>query len=118
MNFIDNVSNVELCKTHDLASLASMTGIKYTVFQNISLFPQDVIKLLDVLSMKREHLLNAEKMDHKLTKLLSSMVLDNNVEVADLCEEINCERQRILTVSSDMSSLWQPEVSATSYIDD
>ena len=118
VNFIDNVSNVELCKTHDLASLASMTGIKYTVFQNISLFPQDIIKLLDVLSMKREHLLNAEKMDHKLTKLLSSMVLDNDVEVADLCEEINHERQRILTVSSDMSSLWQPEVSATSYIDD
>ena len=118
MHFIDNVSNVELCKTRDLASLASMTGIKYTVFQNISLFPQDIIKLLDVLSMKREHLLNVEKMDHKLTKLLSSMVLDNDAEVTDLCKEINHERQRILTISSDMSSLWQPEVSATSYIDD
>ena len=82
------------------------------------LFPNDVIKLLDVLSMKREHLLNAEKLDHRLTKLLSSMVLDNDVDVTGICEEINHERQRILTMSSDMSSLWQPEVSATSYIDD
>lgn len=118
VNFIDNVSNVELCKTHNLDSLANMTGIKYTVFQNISLFPQDIIKLLDVLSMKREYLLAAEKMNSALTKHLSAIVLDSDDEAKICCQEINDERKRILVASSDMSSIWQPEVSATSYIDD
>ena len=64
-NFVDNVSNIELCKIKALHSMSEFTGTKYSVFQNIIGFPRELLGLMDILSIKREYLVNVLKVNEK-----------------------------------------------------
>jgi len=61
LNFIDNISDIDTCKIKSLQSMISQLGINYTVFDKIKLMPLKILKLIDVLSIKKEYLLNGNK---------------------------------------------------------
>jgi VIT1/CCC1 family predicted Fe2+/Mn2+ transporter len=120
LNFIDNIANIDLCKVSQLQSLIKMLGIDYTVFANIADMPVDIVKLLDLLSVKKEYLANYAKMDSKFVKdILSGGKFDDVGYVAGCtlpsawsqpaeasCNVINAARNEWLVLDPQMSSYW------------
>lgn len=55
-----------------MQSLVSTIGVSYNVFNNLKDMPVDVIKLLDLLSVKREYLTSYVKMNSNLVNNIIS----------------------------------------------
>ena len=61
LNFIDNVSDIDLCNIESIQSLLDMIGADYSVLKNIQTFPDEIRHLIDIFSVRREYLLNSRK---------------------------------------------------------
>ena len=92
LNYVDNICNVELCKIHQLQSLASYFGIRYSIFQNIQLFPRELIQLMDVLSIKREYLDDKLKVDHELADMIDQYAQLDDQNALSAALSVNNER--------------------------
>lgn len=92
LNYVDNICNVELCKIQQLQSLASYFGIKYSIFQNIQLFPRELIQLMDVLSIKREYLDDKLKVDHELADMIDQYAQLDDQNALSAALSVNNER--------------------------
>ena len=92
LNYVDNICNVELCKIQQLQSLASYFGIKYSIFQNIQLFPRELIQLMDVLSIKREYLDDKLKVDHELADMIDQHAQLDDQNALSAALSVNNER--------------------------
>lgn len=97
-----------------------MLGIDYTVFGNIKDMPVDVVKLLDLLSVKKEYLASYAKMDSKFVNdIISGGNFDDVGYVAGCmlpsawsqpaeasCNEINAARNEWLVLDPQLSAYW------------
>jgi len=103
LNYIDDVSNVDLCKVKSLRSMLGSFGIEYSVLNNIDLVPLEILNVVDVMSINKKYLLNESVINSNLIDLIKD------------------ENEGIYTKGSDLSSLPE-EMSGISeiagYIDD
>lgn len=66
LNYVDLVSNVDLCKVKSLKSMISLLGIHYTLFDNLDFIPIEILNIIDVLSINKKYLFNPDVLDIKL----------------------------------------------------
>lgn len=59
VDYVDYVSNVDLCKVKSLRSMMKNLGFNYTIFDNMGEMPLEIINLMDVLSINKKYLLNS-----------------------------------------------------------
>ena len=59
LNYLDNASNVDLCKVKALQSMIQVVGLKYDVFDTFKSIPVEVANLIDVLSINKSYLLRS-----------------------------------------------------------
>ena len=101
-NYIDNIANIDLCKVSALKSIATMLGLHYTIFDNIQTFPVDILKLIDVLSIRKDYLTSSSKVNSEMahsiwsqcsSDISPSMQLSidalNNVRLSSLCDDFD-----------------------------
>lgn len=85
LNFIDNISDVDVCKIKSLQSLINQLGINYTIFEKIQQLPLKILKLIDILSIKKEYLIKNEKLNpifsEYLNKGISSLAQSTSIEL-------------------------------------
>lgn len=74
LNYIDNVSNIDLCKVQALRSMISSFGLNYSVLNNIDLVPNEVRDLIDVLSINKKYLMQTDVMKKEFVSVLSNDV--------------------------------------------
>ena len=83
LNFIDNVSDIDCCKIKSLQSMIQLLGISYNIFDKLKIMPLTIVKLIDILSIKKEYLVKSNKLTKLFSTLLyeqiSSNVNNNNV---------------------------------------
>ncbi len=87
LNYIDNISDIDTCKIKALQSMISQLGVNYTIFDKIKLMPLQIVKILDVLSIKKEYLLESSKVNEIFSKLLfdqisSDLSIDPNISLS------------------------------------
>lgn len=58
LNYLDNVSNVDLCKAKSLQSIVKMLGIDYQVVYDVGKMPVEIANLIDILSINRHYLMD------------------------------------------------------------
>lgn len=119
LNYIDNISNIELCKVQSLESICNLLGVNYSVFNTIKSFPLDVKQYIDVLSIKREYLANPLRVNQNLASTVISATSCDLTETQKNVDNINSEREMALDKDSTLSALWDSiELSAQTYIYD
>jgi hypothetical protein len=72
LNYIDNVSNVDLCKIKALQSMLNIIGVKYNVLDTFDKIPIEIANLMDILSINRSYLLQSNKFNNEFIEELSS----------------------------------------------
>jgi len=72
LNYIDNVSNIDLCKIKALKSIMQITGVDYSLVDDIKSIPLEVLNLLDLLSVNKKYLLNSRVFNERFRTELSS----------------------------------------------
>lgn len=72
LNYIDNVSNVDLCKIRALQSMIQIVGIKYDVLASFDRIPIEIANLMDILSINKSYLLQSDKFNQTFIDQLSS----------------------------------------------
>lgn len=126
LNYIDNVSNIDICKIKSLQSMIQQLGINYTLFDKLKLMPIQILNLIDILSIKKEYLINDKKLKPLFTKLLQSEVSSlDGVEEASLQNTVSALTETRLSsvISADtevypLSNLLDTiSVDYSSYID-
>jgi len=60
LNYINNVSNVDLCKVKALKSMIDVLGVKYSVLDNIDAVPLELLNMIDMLSINKKYLLDSK----------------------------------------------------------
>lgn len=140
LNFIDNICNVDLCKVQSLQSMITNLGIKYSVFNDIQNMPIEIQKLIDILSIKREYLINYMKMDKQFVNTMlsgitintsnidfnidkeeySNCVIDNDVlsDVLSNALELNEYRNIYKKIDNEISNYWNDDITYSYEIDD
>lgn len=68
INYIDLVSNIDICKTKSLKSMFSMLGINYSIFNDIENIPVEIINIIDGMSINKKYLLNKNVINSKIIK--------------------------------------------------
>ena len=86
-NYIDLASNINLCKIKALRSMISMMGINYTVFDSVAFLPDEILQLIDVLSINKRYLFDESVLNNKLINDLKENVL----KPIDINEQIKTE---------------------------
>ena len=56
-NYIDYISNVDICKVKALKSMIKLFGFQYTLFDDFDKLPLEILNLLNVLSIEKRYLL-------------------------------------------------------------
>lgn len=56
-NYIDYVSNVDVCKVQSLRSMVKAYGLEYKVFDRLDLLPAEVLDLLNIFSISKKYVL-------------------------------------------------------------
>lgn len=59
LNYVDNASNIDLCKLTALCSMLKMYGIKYSLLDFINTLPLEIKNIMDVLSINKKYLLKS-----------------------------------------------------------
>ena len=61
-NYIDYVTNVDLCKVQSLRSMVKMYGLEYKVFDRLDLLPAEILDLVNIFSIGKKYLLFGNKL--------------------------------------------------------
>ena len=105
LNYIDDVSNIDICKLKSLRSMIDSFGINYSVLNNIDIMPLEVANVMDIMSINKKYLLNSEKLGKNL--------------IQKLYDETYVKGKDISELSSDLSGLYKENrLSSNGYIDD
>lgn len=72
MNYIDNVSNVDVCRVKSLKSMMKMVDIDYQLIEKIDYYPLEIQKLIDILSINKKYLFNNRFIRHDFIETLSA----------------------------------------------
>ena len=104
LNFIDNVSDIDCCKVKSLQSMIQLLGISYNIFDKLKIMPLTIVKLIDILSIKKEYLIK----QNKLTKLFSTLLyeqISSNVSNDNISAVDNLTSLRLSSVISSETSV-------------
>lgn len=71
LNYIDNVSNIDTCSVKALQSMVQILGTNFSVFDNLADSPVEIIDLINVFSVRKDYLLNSDKVCRQLVHELS-----------------------------------------------
>lgn len=71
-NYIDFVSNIDLCKIRALRSMLGQIGIDYRVFDQVGTLPIEVQNLMDILSVNRRYLTDKKVVREELVNSICS----------------------------------------------
>lgn len=71
-NYIDYVTNVDLCKVQSLRSMAKMFGIEYGIFERLDLLPLEILELINIFSIDKKYLLYGDKILPEYRQLLQN----------------------------------------------
>ena len=106
-NFIDNIVNIDTCGTKGLESIAQLLGTNYNIFNTIRSFPIDIVKLIDIFSMKKEYLASMYHVKRKLAEFMT----DNCSIAFSQCllstvSSVNEARLSALSIDNSISDDW------------
>jgi len=110
--------NADTCGVHGLQSLANLLGINYTIFTAVNDFPNDIKKLIDVLSIKKEYLIDITQINRNFATYLcancSSDVDETNLLSTALSINNYREKIKLSCIESnidftDLSNQWHTE---------
>lgn len=76
--YIDFVSNVDVCKTASLRSMLAMFGYKYTILDSFNSIPEEIVKLVDVLSINRKAMLKSGVLKPEFLDILTQDGLEHS----------------------------------------
>lgn len=54
--YVSYIADVDVCKVKSLKSMLKLFGYNYTIFDKFSSIPQEVIELIDILSISKKFL--------------------------------------------------------------
>lgn len=91
LNYIDFVSNIDLCKVRALKSMLNQIGIDYQIFDQLNTLPIELQNLIDILSVNRKYIKNNKVVRDELVKSLyqSGSVVDMKDKLDEAQEQIN-----------------------------
>lgn len=73
LNYIDNVCDVDTCSVKALQSMIQILGTKFSIFDSLKNCPVEILNLIDIFSIRKDYLINSEKICSKLVSELSSL---------------------------------------------
>lgn len=91
LNYIDNVSNIDLCKVKALQSMMNVVGMNYDILPMLNTVPVEIANLMDILSINRRYLLDSKTFKKEFIDLLSA---NGCIKTANVDSELS-------TVSTD-----------------
>lgn len=71
-NYIDYVTNIDICKVQSLRSMIKMYGLEYKVFDRLDLLPVEVLDLINIFSINKKYVLYGNKILSSYRDRLSS----------------------------------------------
>ena len=77
-NYIDIVSNIDMCKTRALMSMMKNVGMDYSVIGDIDNFPLEVLNLIDIFSIDKKYLLDNDKIKEDLIQDIRHYASNNS----------------------------------------
>ena len=83
-NYIDVVSNIDMCKTRSLMSMMKNVGMDYSIIGDIGDFPLEVLNLIDIFSIDKKYLLDNDKIK---SDLIADIIKYASVEEPEDSEE-------------------------------
>ena len=106
-NFIDNLVNIDTCTVKGLQSLADILGTDYVIFNNIDDFPIDIIKMLDVLSIKKEYLASSKHVKKALAdSFIANAKQPYNENTAKAILSVNIARSELCSSASNIRDFY------------
>ena len=87
IHYIDNVSNVDVCRIKSLRSMLQLVGVNYLMLDKIQFYPLEIQHLIDIFSINKKYLLNNEFIKQSfIDDLLASnaILLSNDVDASAL----------------------------------
>jgi hypothetical protein len=60
-NYIDYVTNVDLCKIEALRSMIKLYGLEYKIFDRFDIFPNEILDLINIFSINKKYILYGNK---------------------------------------------------------
>lgn len=89
LNYVDDISNIDLCRTKPLRSILSSFGLDYSVLNNIDLLPLEILNVLDVLSINKKYLLNEKVLGKGLIEEIRSQTYVKGKDTNDISNDIS-----------------------------
>ena len=90
LNYLDNASNVDLCKVKALQSMIEVVGLKYDVLDTFKSIPVEVANLIDILSINKSYLLKSTVFCSAFIDQLSSTgCISSSAYPSELSNEID-----------------------------
>lgn len=84
LNYIDNVSNVDLCKTQALQSLVNALGIRYSILNSLDIVPLELRNLIDVYSINKKYLIQNGILNGYRQYEMQNVLIDGSVPLDGL----------------------------------
>ena len=91
LNYIDNVSNIDLCKIKALQSMINVVGMNYDVLPMLNTIPVEIANLMDILSINKKYLLDSKTFKKEFIDLLST---NNCIKTAEYDPELSAISQQ------------------------
>lgn len=103
IDYIDNVSNVDLCKIKALKSMIAVLGVDYQIVTDMASMPVEILNLMDILSINKHYLLDNKTFCEEFKQQLSvyndgACILSS--ENHELSNEISADISSYATISS------------------
>lgn len=84
LNYIDDVSNIDLCKVKALQSCANLLGVDYVIFKSLDNVPLDILNILDIMSLNPTYLIDSKYVKNALANTLTTkFVLSGEIKNSD-----------------------------------
>lgn len=115
-NYIDNVSNVDVCKIHALKSMMKMIGIDYLLLDKVQYYPLEIQKLLDLLSINRKYLFNSRFMEEDfIANLSANGVISDALSAivsasSNIGPSLSCYKYTAQDVDAYLSSIYKTAI--------
>lgn len=72
LNYINNASNIDLCKVKALQSMIDIVGMNYEILPMFNTIPVEIANLIDILSINRKYLLDSKTFKQEFIDMLSA----------------------------------------------
>lgn len=98
LHYIDNVSNVDVCRVKSLKSMVQLLGSSYIVLDKVQFYPIEIQHLLDIFSVNRRYLLD--------NNFIKQSFIDDMLSTSPYCfdEQLSSQYSGLSTISSYLST--------------